>query len=36
LKHVTIAPLEPYFHLVRTLDLAPLQGASRWLIGSQG
>jgi hypothetical protein len=29
-------PLDPYFHLVRTFDLAPLQGASLWLVGSQG
>jgi hypothetical protein len=28
LRHVTIAPLDPYFHLVGTFDLAPLQGAS--------
>jgi hypothetical protein len=26
----------PYFHLIRTFDLAPLQGASRWLVSSQG
>jgi hypothetical protein len=25
-----------YFHLVRTFDLAPFQGASRWLVSSQG
>jgi hypothetical protein len=29
-------PLDPYFHLVRTFDLAPFQGASLWLVGSQG
>jgi hypothetical protein len=28
--------INPYFHLVRTFDLAPFQGASLWLVGSQG
>jgi hypothetical protein len=27
---------DPYFHLVRTFDLAPIQGASRWLVSSLG
>src|ERR1700722_14935430 len=29
-------PLNPYFHLVRTFDLAPFQGAPHWLVVSQG
>jgi hypothetical protein len=29
-------PLDAYFHLVRTFDLAPFQGASLRVVGSQG
>jgi hypothetical protein len=27
---------DPYFRLVSTFNLAPLQGASLWVVGSQG
>ncbi len=30
LGRVTIGPSDPASHLVRTFDLAPLQGASLW------
>jgi hypothetical protein len=33
MRHATIGP---YFRLVSTFDLAPFQGASLWVVGSQG